>query len=148
MTTKREAEAAEKKSKVRLKMNKKEQFLEQWPDANFNISKTCRAIKISREAVYKWAKEDPEFERAMQESYEAMNDIAEAALLKQIKAGNIAAIIFYLKCRAKDRGYIETLRVDQAVLGQVNHNHTIAYDYDRLSRSELESLRASSEGDY
>lgn len=34
-------------------------------------------------------------------------DIAEAQLITKINEGDLGAIIFYLKCKGKDRGYIE-----------------------------------------
>jgi len=118
--TKREAEAAKKKkAKMLLKTSKKEQFLKLWPKKMFNISKTCRAIKISRDVVYLWAREDEDFKRAMQEKYEAMNDTAEETLFKKIKAGDTVCTLFYLKCQAKDRGYVETQRVEH--VGNVGH---------------------------
>jgi len=142
MTTKREAEVAgEKKVKMLLKKSKKDQFLDLWPKKMFNISKTCRAINIARDTLYLWAREDESFKQAMQEKYDEISDMAEDTLFKKIKAGDTICTLFYLKCKAKSRGYIETQRIEQATIGQVNHNHTIAYDYDRLSRSELESLR-------
>lgn len=36
-----------------------------------------------------------------------MADLAEVGLFRQIKSGNLTAIIFYLKCHAKERGYFE-----------------------------------------
>ena len=43
-------------------------------------------------------------------------DLTEHALIKQIKEENLGAIIFYLKCQGKKRGYIER---DKDVEGQV-----------------------------
>ena len=34
-------------------------------------------------------------------------DIAESKLFQHIEDGNIPALLFYLKCKGKDRGYIE-----------------------------------------
>ena len=34
-------------------------------------------------------------------------DIAESALFQHIEGGNIPALLFYLKCKGKHRGYIE-----------------------------------------
>jgi len=44
---------------------------------------------------------------AYEEANERTIDMVEGQLLTQIKRGNITAIIFFLKTKAKHRGYIE-----------------------------------------
>ena len=49
----------------------------------------------------------PSLASALEEIKDANLDIAEAELLKQIHAGNMTAIIFYLKTKGRERGYAE-----------------------------------------
>ncbi len=86
---------------------------------------------------------DEEFNRAVEAVEEGRIDYAESKLFQAIANGESWAICFFMKCKAKHRGYVEVQRIEQAILGQVNHNHThtVQFDYDKLDRDELENLR-------
>ena len=71
------------------------------------VTNACKAIDISRKTFYQWMKEDKEFAERVRNMSELALDFAETALLKNIKEGNPASIIFYLKTKGKERGYIE-----------------------------------------
>ncbi len=43
-------------------------------------------------------------------------DFMESRLLKAIDKGNVTAIIFYLKTKGKDRGYIEPQEIDHGMM--------------------------------
>jgi|TARA_R100001463_G_scaffold57877_1_gene110153 hypothetical protein len=68
---------------------------------------SCTSAKISRSVHYKWLKEDPKYAQAVQDIQESAIDFVESKLYEQIKNNNIAAIIFYLKSKAKHRGYYD-----------------------------------------
>lgn len=57
------------------------------------VATYCRRFKVCRQARIDGA--------------ERMKDLAEGSLLNLIADGNVAATIFFLKTKAKDRGYIE-----------------------------------------
>lgn len=86
---------------------KKMDFLEAFSNKANNVSLTCKSIGIRRSTFYKWLKEDEEFKEDILEMDEGDIDMAESALKRQIKDGNITAIIFYLKTKGKSRGYVE-----------------------------------------
>lgn len=44
---------------------------------------------------------------ALNEIQDSMVDLAESKLLLALRNGNMTAIIFYLKCKGKARGYVE-----------------------------------------
>lgn len=54
--------------------------------------------------------------KTLQEVLDSINerelDLTENKLLSQIKEGNTTAIIFYLKCKGKKRGYVEKSEVE------------------------------------
>ena len=52
-------------------------------------------------------KRSPELREVAEQAAETLTDLAEQELYKLIKQGDKPAIIFYLKCKGKDRGYIE-----------------------------------------
>lgn len=49
----------------------------------------------------------PELVEVRKEAREKMKDYAETTLLSKIQKGDVACLLFFLKCQAKDRGYIE-----------------------------------------
>ena len=67
------------------------------------ISVAAEKVGISRNTVYRWKKEDPEFKKHMEEALaegEAfVNDMSESQLLSLIKEKNWSAISFWLKHR-------------------------------------------------
>jgi len=71
------------------------------------VTDSCRQIGISRDTHYRWLKEDKQYKKAIKDIENVALDFAESALLQQIKKGNPLSTMFYLKCKAKKRGYIE-----------------------------------------
>ncbi len=71
----------------------------------------CHEVGISFQTYSNWCKEDPDFAHKASEEAEIgrqeMTDIAEQKLLEAIENGDLRAVMFYLKTRAKDRGYSE-----------------------------------------
>jgi len=64
-------------------------------------------LRCAPNTVKNYVKRHPTLQRAVDSTVEENLDIAEAQLLKQIRKGNLGAICFYLKCKGKNRGYIE-----------------------------------------
>ena len=63
--------------------------------------------KISRQGVQKYIDKSERLKAVLHEERETLKDFAEGELYKLMKAGDKSAIMFFLKCQAKDRGYIE-----------------------------------------
>ncbi|WP_394849685.1 hypothetical protein LZC95_19810 [Pendulispora brunnea] len=64
-------------------------------------------------------------------------DLAESKLLAAIGEGNLTAVIFYLKCRGKARGYVERAEISGPDGGAVP-----VLDVTRLTDEQLERLAA------
>lgn len=75
-------------------------------------SHAAKLLGMSKEAIWNRVNRSPRLQEAVREAKEITLDLAETELMKKIKAGHIAAIIFYLKCQGKDRGYIEKQELD------------------------------------
>ena len=75
------------------------------------ITPACKELGISRDTHYRWLKEDKDYKKAVKELETVALDFAESALHQQIKKGNPLSTMFYLKCKAKKRGYIEQQEV-------------------------------------
>ena len=76
-------------------------------EAHGLLSDAARALGCSRKTLYSYMDEFPEVREAYEDANEKTKDFAESKLFDAISKGNITAIIFYLKTKAKDRGYIE-----------------------------------------
>ena len=94
---------------------KKEKFIELFFAKTGNISLLCKAIGIHRSTYYEWISKDEEFKKKVEIEREGLIDFAESKLFNLIDDKNVTAIIFFLKTRAKDRGYIE--KIEQVIMG-------------------------------
>lgn len=80
----------------------KDAFLEQIRKVPI-IQVACEKVGISRNSVYRWKNEDPEFEKeltkALEEGEALVNDMSENQLLVLIREKNWHAISFWLRKR-------------------------------------------------
>jgi len=112
-----------KTSSANSTAKKKKLFLEKFEYAAGNISNVCKAININRQTYYNWLKDDLEFKQAVEDAQEGLIDEVESALYARIGSGDTTAMIFFLKTRAKHRGYIE--KTEHAHSGQIDSKLTI-----------------------
>lgn len=94
------------KTKKRVE-DKKALFLKAFEQSRGIIAPACRAISMTRQIYYKWLEDDPSFAEAVEAIRQEQIDIVESALLNKIEDGDTTAVIFYLKTKAKERGYSE-----------------------------------------
>jgi len=76
------------------------------------ISATCKKAGISRETFYTYLESDKDFEEKARKIREKNLDYVEDKLFQNIKKGDVASIIFYLKCQGKNRGWTEKQQVE------------------------------------
>lgn len=94
------------------------------------VSTACESVEISRQTHYRWLTEDPEYKEQVEDVAEMAIDFVESKLHEKITgiqmvkhheeadvyyelAPSDTAIIFFLKTKAKKRGYIERSEIDQ-----------------------------------
>lgn len=123
----------QKANQIRHEMQQenKAKFLQAFEAKAGNISAAAKAIGITRTQYHKWRSSDPAFAQACEDVKEGLIDLAETMLLAQMRQGNIAAIIFYLKTQGKGRGYVERTEISQPPQ---------AYDLSKLTREERRQL--------
>ena len=91
----------------------------------------CNNVGINRTTYYRWLEDYPDFKAKVEEINEAAIDFVESKLLEKVNGVQVykgvdeetgeeiiynlppsdTAIIFFLKTRAKKRGYVESLQV-------------------------------------
>jgi hypothetical protein len=71
------------------------------------VTYAAKAAKIDPSTHYEWLAKDKEYADSVHKLKDIPLDFAESSLHKLIRKGNVAASIFYLKCRGKQRGYVE-----------------------------------------
>lgn len=64
-------------------------------------------LKCAPSTVTNYVKRNKHLQRVVEECREGVLDLAEGKILEKIRDGDIAAIIFFLKTKGKNRGYTE-----------------------------------------
>ena len=87
-------------------------------EKSLGVLKTaCEATNMCRKTIWEWRKKYPEFDAACHECEEVAIDFVESKMFKKIDKGDKGSeslMIFYLKTKAKHRGYIERQEVDMS----------------------------------
>jgi len=87
-------------------LDKQNLFLAAFKSHRWNVTKACEEACVSRNAYYDWL-EHPEFAKKVENAKQSTIDWVEQKLFDQIDKDSAACTIFYMKCQAKKRGYIE-----------------------------------------
>lgn len=135
-----------------LQLDTKKALLEALEDYHGIISDACRKVGISRQTYYDWLKSDSDFKLAAEEIGETAIDFVESKLFEKINGVQVkvngtkdedeityqqppsdTAIIFYLKTKAKKRGYVERTEQDLNIKGGVFVNFTPAQNCDPMN---------------
>jgi len=90
---------------------KKKQMIDALEKTLGIVTSACKMCDIARWTHYRWLEEDPDYKKAVDEIAEVTLDFAESQLHLQIREGNTAATIFYLKTKGKKRDYVERTEI-------------------------------------
>ena len=71
----------------------------------------AQKLGCHRHTVASMIRKYPELAQIVDEEREGVLDTAEAKLLEAIGRGEMTAILFYLKCQGKRRGYVERTEI-------------------------------------
>lgn len=78
------------------------------------VSMACKNTNTSRTQHYYWLKHDKVYKQAVEDVKDMTLDFSESALYTQIKKGSVPSIIFHLKTKGKDRGYVEKTEIQHS----------------------------------
>lgn len=101
-----EKKAKGEKGKRESKKQRQKRFLEALENSLGIVLNASKKTGISRNTHYTWL-EEPEYRKEVDSIQEAAIDYVESSLFTQIKQGVPSSTIFYLKTKAKHRGYVE-----------------------------------------
>ena len=104
-----------------------------------NITAACKNGNIGRQTFYDWMKNDGIFKRDFEDCEDALIDFAEGKLLNLIDEKNPTAIIFFLKTKGKERGYIEPTYLN--LQGEMKHSHTHKMSMKEIRKSYVRIAR-------
>lgn len=102
-------------------------FLLALGECDGNVTTACEMASVSRSEYVDWLTTVEDFAHGVHEVAERILDNAEQHLQDAINDGNLTASIFFLKCKGKERGYIEreeARKVDTRPLSFEMHFHT------------------------
>lgn len=89
------------------------------PETNGNVAAIARRFGCARGTIQARIDRSPTLTAALNDARESMVDMTESALYKRILDGDTTAIIFFLKTRGKERGYVERQEVTGKDGGEV-----------------------------
>ena len=76
------------------------------------VSKAADILGCHVSTVYTYIEKYAAVKDALEATREKRHDFVENKLIAAIDAGNVTAMIFYLKTQAKHRGYVERVEVE------------------------------------
>ena len=91
---------------------KKEQFLTELESTMGIVSQASKRCGIDRTTPYRWCREDETFRDSVDEIQNVVLDFAESKLYELVDEKHPTAIIFLLKTKGRNRGYIERHEMD------------------------------------
>jgi hypothetical protein len=90
----------------------KEKVKEQIIKYKGNLTKVAQAFKCSRQTITRIVRVNPDVKEILEEARERVIDDVEDAFTRKAINGDTTASIFFLKTRARERGYDQDFRAD------------------------------------
>lgn len=86
-----------------------EQIIKALIKHNGLVKYAASMLKIDRNTLATWIKDEPLLQEAQQEAREGFIDEMESQLAKNVRDGKEASVIFGLKTLGRNRGYVERI---------------------------------------
>lgn len=82
------------------------------------VTDACKSVGINRATHYKWLNSDKDYKQQVEAIENVAIDFVESKLYEKIQKGDTACIIFYMKTKGKNRGYVERIDHDITSKGE------------------------------
>jgi len=94
---------------------KKRLFLEALEKNYGVISPSLKNSGLKRSTYWSWMQKDEDFIKEVNNIKEMSLDFVETQIYKNIEKGKEASLIFYLKTKGRERGWVEKQEIDQNI---------------------------------
>ena len=94
-----------------MKVDKKDLVIQCLEKSLGIVTPAVKEAGISRDTFYRWYKTDPDFKAKVDDINEITLDFVENQLLKKIKEGSEKSIMFYMRYKARKRGYTDNVDI-------------------------------------
>lgn len=81
-------------------------LIDQIREYNGNLAAVARLHGVTRTTIYNWTRDSALCQEALADARETMLDEAENILYQKVLAGETQELIFFLKTKGKNRGYV------------------------------------------
>jgi CRP-like cAMP-binding protein len=99
--------------------------------------------KCSRASLNHRVTHSPKLTKVLEDILNQNLDLAEGHLLKQIQAGNVPAITFYLSTMGKHRGYTRRIETTGPGGGPMQHQVEAKHDFSTMSEEDADAYLAA-----
>jgi hypothetical protein len=110
---------------------------------NGKISKTAQSLHVSHWSLKQYMNKNPELLKLMVTGKEAELDFVEDKFMDAVKCGNLSAMIFYLKCQGRSRGWIEKQEDAKANKPNVTFKYTLVMPNQKRKVIDMGTIEAT-----
>lgn len=100
------------------------------------ITKACEEVGISRNQFYVYYKTDEVFKKEIDDINEITLDFVEDKLFQNIKEGDRASIMFFIKYKGRKRGYVDSSDVNISGGLDINLKNMFGFEGDENNTEE------------
>ena len=108
---------------------------------NGNVAAACTSAGVTRATFDSWLKRCPEISQQITDVNEAMLDLAEQQLLRNISLGKENSLFFFLCNKGKHRGWQDVRKLSAPRMKAININ--IGYFGEKREKPEVKMIESS-----
>ena len=108
---------------------------------NGNVSAACQAVGVTRVTFNRWLQKYAEIADHIEEVNEAMLDLAEQQLLKNIEAGKENSLFFFLCNKGKHRGWADIRKLSGPKLAAVKISINYPDQKEKLPHIDVQEVQ-------
>lgn len=96
------------------------QIVDAITSANGNLSTAALKLGCDRTTIYNYIQAYPKIQASVDEARYKLDDEIESVFHKKVLEGHTQELIFYMKTRMRNRGYIEKVTIEHTVDGFID----------------------------